>query len=100
MVELTQQRLPPARLIHALAHVAVEVAIGTLGETEGPVDVEGERRRKVGGGRFAAAAHGRGSRPDASSRPKARDLWVSGCFSSGVISPKVRAWPSGTKMGS
>ena len=32
--------------------------------------------------------------------PNARARWVSGSFSSWRISPKVRAWPSGTKIGS
>ena len=44
MVELAQQRIPPPGLIHALTDMAVEVAVGALGEAERPVDVKGERR--------------------------------------------------------
>ena len=99
MVELAQQRVPPPALIHAVTDVAVEVAVGALGEAERPVDVERERGGRSGRRGFRLAAHGPcGSH--AASCSKARALWVSGCFSSGGISPKVRLWPSGTKIGS
>ena len=48
MVELAQQRAPPPGLIDALPDMAVEVAIGALGEAERPVHVEGERRGRAG----------------------------------------------------
>ena len=100
MVELVQQRAPPPRLIDALPDMAVEVAVGALGEAERPVHVEGEPRGRSNRRRFGLANHGRVGRKAAASCSKARALWVNGCFSSGTISPKVRAWPSGTKIGS
>ena len=100
MVELAQQRAPPPRLIDALPDMAVEVAVGTLGEAERPVHIEGERLRRSRRRRFGLANHDRAGRKAAASCSKARALWVSGCFSSGTISPKLRAWPSGTKIGS
>ena len=94
VIELAQQRAPPPGLIHTLPDMAVEVAVGALGEAERPVDVEGERLSRSGRGRLGFAGHGRGGRK-AASCSKARARWVSGCFSSGSISPKVRPWPSG-----
>jgi hypothetical protein len=45
MVDLRQQRRAPALLVHARADMAVEVAIGTLGLAERPVDIDGEAVR-------------------------------------------------------
>src|SRR3546814_8846469 len=36
VLQVAQQRRPPARLVDALAHVAVEVAVGALRSTERP----------------------------------------------------------------
>ena len=99
VIQLAEQRIPPPGLIHALPDMTVEVAIRTLGAAERPVDVEGERLARFGRRRFGFAAHGRGGRW-AAICSKARARWVSGCFSSGSISPKLRPWPSGTKIGS
>ncbi len=43
--QFAQQRGAETRLRHNLADMAVEVAVGTFGQAEGPVDVEGERLR-------------------------------------------------------
>ena len=100
MIQLAQQRPPPPGLIDAFPDMAVEVAIGALGEAEGPMDIEGERRRRAIGGRSGGGGHGPGGRHAAANCSKARARWVSGCFSCGVISPKLRPWPSGMKIGS
>ena len=42
MVELGHQRPRPARMVDAVADMAVEVAVGALGLAERPVDVERE----------------------------------------------------------
>ncbi len=42
VIELRQQCTAPALLVDALAHMAVEVAIGAFGAAERPVDIEAE----------------------------------------------------------
>src|SRR3546814_2348151 len=48
VLQVAQQRRPPARLVDALAHVAVEVAVGALRSTERPVQIDTEARAVLG----------------------------------------------------
>jgi hypothetical protein len=43
VIELGLERAAPAALVDALAHMAVEVAIGTFRTAERPMDVKRER---------------------------------------------------------
>ncbi|GJE60415.1 hypothetical protein MPOCJGCO_2527 [Methylobacterium trifolii] len=111
-----------ARLVHGgVADVAVEVAIGALRGAEGPVQVDAEARvagRMVGAGRFHDGWDVRARRPNGNQPGRRRQARAKStkararceralplcqstpCFSSAVISPKVRACPSGRKIGS
>ena len=82
VIELGEQRLAPARLVDRLADMAVEVAIGALGQAERPVDVEGEAGP---GPRSFARQQARG---DQLARRRAA-RWLMACFSAGSISPNV-----------
>src|SRR3546814_15501073 len=44
VLQVAQQRRPPARLVDALAHVAVDVAVVALRSTERPVPIDTEAR--------------------------------------------------------
>lgn len=41
MPEIEKERILPCIMINLIAHMAVKVAIGTFGDTEGPMDIEG-----------------------------------------------------------
>src|SRR6185312_5603871 len=87
MLELGEQGAPPARLVDALAHVAVEVAIGALGFAERPVDVDAQ----------GSPVH---RKQASTSLVKARPRWLMAFFSAADISALVRVSPSGWKQGS
>ena len=82
--------LDEARLLRRPSPVAidVEVAIGTDPRAVGPVDVDSQRRRGCDHQRACF------------SFSKARARWLIASFSAGSSSPKVRASPCGTKIGS
>src|SRR5690606_34136885 len=84
----------------AMAHMAVEVAIGTLGRAERPVQIDAKagivRAAHASNSALASSAKARVrcDRPSPSGPPPRP------CFSSEVISPKVRSPPSGRNIGS
>src|SRR3954465_14006753 len=82
MLEFRQQRPAPARLVDARAHMAVEVAVGTLRFAERPVDVNAERRHR---------------KQASISLAKARPRWLIAFFSPLNISALVRLPPAGWK---
>ena len=84
---LGEQRLPPARLLDAVAHMTVEIAVGTLRFAERPMHIDAERR----------GAHRKHA---ATSSAKARPRWLIAFFSVSDISAQVRVWPAGWKHGS
>ncbi len=96
-----------ARLVGRLMpDMAVEIAIGALRRAEGPVDIDAEGR---GAFRYRdKPAHDAGAESRSAKSRKARARCESGapapgfqpCFSSALISPKVRECPSGRKIGS
>ena len=78
------------RLAGTPVAVDVEVAVGADPGAVGPVDIDPEARRVGVRGQARAAF----------SRAKARVRWLMASLATGSISPKVRSWPSGRKMGS
>ena len=90
-VEFGEIGAPPAGVRDgALGNVAVEVAIGTLGDTERPMDVDAEARVRAGRPGCAAAGQvASGRKQAATSLLKATARWLMACLASGSISPKV-----------
>lgn len=43
MSEIEKERVLPCVMIYLITDMAVKVAIGTFGDTERPVDIEGKR---------------------------------------------------------
>ena len=82
-----------ALLVDALDDMAVEIAIGTLRQTERPVHIQAET--------FVALVPCqvmRNTRPPTAGKPSAR--WLMACLAGGSISAKVISKPSAMKIGS
>src|SRR5206468_9146907 len=109
MIELARDIARPRGGIEPLADMAVEVAIGALGETERPVNIDAEgclrgragRAGRRGESRGGSSGHwdarhwdAQGGAPEAgppkqasTSLRKATARWLMRCFSAGSISP-------------
>src|SRR6185437_1003259 len=89
VLELGQQRPAPAGLLDAVAHMAIEVAVGALRFAEGPMHVDAKWHPL-----------GRHLKHASTSLAKARPRWLIEFFSAVDISALVRSSPTGWKQGS
>src|SRR3546814_480276 len=104
MIDLAEQRVPPAWLVDGSADMAVEVAIGAFRQAERPMHVNAETRVPSAALRKWRDLWDDRGRHDvkqaAISLRKASARWLIACFAAGSISPKVSVLPSGRKIGS
>src|SRR5690606_31336797 len=99
--KLARKRPAIAGLIHAaMAHMAVEIAIGAFGAAEGPVQINAEAGIGGAGHVSNRAPASRAKARVRCDRPRPSGPPPRPFFSCGLISPKVRVSPSGRKTGS